>query len=209
MSGFNTDAEYAELSSPPSTPATERWKQFPYADGWHHIDDAGVVSKVRADRFVQTATVTVNTTASETTLLGAGAGSLTLPANSLIVGSRVVFDASGIQSNTGATPTITFRFDYGGVDLCVTAAITTPGTDSNVGWSAHAEFIVRTIGATGTVFAQGYLLYDNGTKERFTMATTATVTIDTTAATALNFTCQWSASAAGNTCSCTNASVTL
>lgn len=162
---------------------------------------------INKDVFAQTASVTVASTASETTLVGAGQGSVTLAAAYLsVVGRSMVIRASGFLSDTGATPTLTLRFKYGTTTLCATVAVGTPGTDSNAAWTLEATFTVRTTGASGTVFAQGWLTYANVV---YPMLTTATVTIDTTTSTALNLTAQWSASASSNTITCTDLAVQM
>lgn len=55
--------------------------------------------------WVQTATATVVNTVAETTLLAAGNGNLTLPANFLTVGKTLKFTAMGIHSASG-NPTV-------------------------------------------------------------------------------------------------------
>lgn len=169
------------------------------------VDWETPASGINKDLFTQTASGTVASTASETTLVSTGQGSVTLAAAYLTnVGRSILIRAAGVISDTGVTPTITFRFKLGSTTLCASAALATPGTDANVAWSMEALFTVRTTGATGTVFAQGKVFY--GLTEA-PMVTTATVTIDTTASLAVGLTAQWSASAAGNTITSTDLTV--
>jgi hypothetical protein len=158
--------------------------------------------------FAQTASVTVADTASETTLTGAGQGSLTLPANFFTVGRTIRLKAMGVFSDTG-TPTLNVRFKLGSTTICSTGAVALAGTISNNVWSVEIELTCRTVGASGTVIAQGLFKYDESTHAGTTegMASTTTTTIDTTASQAVNVTVQWGSASPSNTMTCTNLTV--
>lgn len=104
--------------------------------------------------FTQTAnsTTTANTL---TTLVGTGVGSMTLPANSLLVGQRIRIRASGFcnVADGGAASKVIHLY-LGGVDV---ASVTSGPVQVtlNQPWSLDATFTVRTLGIGGTVI--GYL----------------------------------------------------
>jgi len=155
--------------------------------------------------FSQTATVTVASTDAETTVLGAGIGTLTLPVNFFVIGKTIRVRAMGIFSDTG-TPNITMTYKLGSTTIMSTGAVALAGTISNNSWMAEGLITCRTVGATGTVFGQGYFEYDESTHAgtRLGMAATAAVTVDTTSTLAVNLTVTWGTNSASNTMSCTN-----
>ena len=151
--------------------------------------------------FVQTNTVTVANTTSETTLSGSGVGSLVLPANFLITGRSLRVRGFGYHSSTG-NPTITLKFKLGSI---VVGTITgTSGNGSNDGFEFDGILTCRTTGASGTVFVQGRYeeLQNSGLREGG--GNTSTTTIDTTASQTVSITAQWGTANAGNTISLTN-----
>lgn len=153
--------------------------------------------------FVATATATVANTASETTIIGTGVGSLTLVANFFSIGKSLRIKLMGVISNTG-TPTINIRFKLGATTICLSGAVTTPASLSNDLFVADILLTCRTIGATGTVFAQGQLQIGDTVSQ---MPATAAVTVDTTGTLAVNVTAEWGAGDPANTISVTNAIV--
>lgn len=156
-------------------------------------------------RFAQTATVTVADTATETTLVGAGEGSLTLNANSTLVGKTFKIKGAGVFSNTG-TPTLTLKIKLGAVTVLDTGAITTVTSASNRLFLFEGVITVRSVGASGTAFAQGTFTETAtaGTGKLYPVANTSTVAVDTTANLAFNVTATWGAASASNTISLTN-----
>jgi hypothetical protein len=158
--------------------------------------------------FVQTASVTVADTTTETTLTGAGQGNLTLPANFFTVGRTIRLKAMGVFSDTG-TPTLNIRFKLGSTTICSTGAVALAGTIANNVWSVDIELTCRTVGASGTVIAQGLFTYDESTHAGTTegLASTTTTTIDTTASQAVGITVQWGSASASNTITATNLTV--
>lgn len=157
--------------------------------------------------FSQTASVTVSNTGTETTLTGAGLGSLTIPANTLVAGTTYRLKASGYLADL-LTPTLDVKFKLGSVaidDSAATALVTLTG---NQNWTYDGTFTCRTTGASGTVFSQGVFTYFNGTTP-LTLASpnTATSTIDTTASQAVTFTATWGTASSSNSIICTNLSL--
>ena len=134
----------------------------------------------------------------------APAPGIVLPANILEPGSEVRLEFDGEFSNTG-TPTLGLGFLYGATTLAVGTAITT--TTGAASWPVHAEWTgrVRAVGTSGSINGQGW--WSIGTSLTAFSTTQAmpatlalrTVTIDTTAATAVAPGAVWGTSSASNT----------
>ena len=160
--------------------------------------------------FTQTASVTVGGTATETTLVGTGVGSATLPVNLLAVGRTIRVTARGYLSTKGApVGNVTFRVRLGGIAgtaVLATAATALTASLSNVGLVIIGEITCRTAGGTGTVFSQGTRIVEDQVlaDEMVAMVNTTTSTIDTTATQALVVSVEWATSDASNTCTISN-----
>lgn len=158
--------------------------------------------------FTQTASVTVGNTTTETSLFGAGQGSLTLPINALNTGKRVRWTLMGVITDTG-TPTLNLRIKVGGATIASTGAVALVGTVVNRVFRLTFEMTCRSIGASGTVIGQGSFWYDNSTNLGTTegIAMTATATVDTTAQLTLDASAQWGTADPTDTLTVTNATV--
>lgn len=185
------------------------------ADGTHviGISDARVAWGSAGGRaggawFVSTADATVANTATETTLVGAGWGSATVPANRLYAGSAFRVRASGVLSCTG-TPTLAIKLTLGGTTLVTTGAVALAGTVSNASWRFEGDITCRTAGGSGTVRAQGMFWFDNSAHAGLVegMPSTTTAVVDTTAANAVAVTATWGTASASNTITCSNLAV--
>lgn len=150
--------------------------------------------------------VTVNTKNVTATLLGAATGTLTIPANFLVVGRTLRFSAYGTATTTTTTPaTLTFKALLGGVAVATTVAYTPASAATNVGWSADVILTCRTTGATGTVFTQGSVTLMLTTAAiSLGMPGTAATTINTTAAAAFDFQVTESNATNAQTVTCTH-----
>lgn len=151
--------------------------------------------------FIGTASATVANTTVETTLLSTGVGTLTLPADFLSVGRSVSLYVSGIHSAAG-NPTIRIRVYLGStVILDSTAIAAHAGT--NFTFALRGQFTCRSVGAMGTVFAQGvYQELDGGGSNG--MSNTAATTIDTTVSQIINVTAEWGTTSPSDTITQTN-----
>ena len=156
-------------------------------------------------RFAQTASVTVADTASETTIIGTGEGSLKLNANSTLAGKTFKIKGAGVFSNT-STPTLDIKIKLGSVTLLDTGAITTVTSASNRLFLFEGLVTVRSVGSSGTAFAQGTFTETatTGSGKLYPMANTSTSAVDTTANLAFNVTAQWGSASASNTITLTN-----
>lgn len=160
--------------------------------------------------FVQTDDKTITNTNVETTLFGAGLGTLTFPANFFVVGKTVRIKLVGVLTQPVAGPNWTWRVKLGGVTLATSAAVT-HAAETNRVWLMEFLLTCRTTGAGGTVIGQGGVYhYETGGPASVALAElpmTATAALDTTAARTLDVTLQLSAADAGQSNLTTNATV--
>lgn len=161
--------------------------------------------------FRQTASVTVANSVVETTLIGAGQGSVTLAANQLKAGSTIRIKAMGFCSVANAAHTARFKLK-GGVAgatilLDTTAQIVTNalslGSDN---FCLESVFTVRTTGSPGTGFGQIQFLSAGTTAPvvNLPLAITAATSPDTAVSNQLDFTIQWGTANPGTTITVTN-----
>lgn len=166
-----------------------------YANGMQH----NLVGTI----FTQTADKTVTNTITETSIVGTGVGTLTLPANFFVAGKTIRITMAGVYSTVAVTgDTVTVKVKKGSTVLVskATTALVTGGT--NLAWEAEVLITCRSTGASGTVQVGGGLTYqvagavavydelNNGV---------ATSTLDTTTSGLLDITVTHSAANASNT----------
>ena len=140
---------------------------------------------------------------------------VTIPANFLQPGMKIMLKAACFFSNTG-TPTLLSGFYYGGVAgtaLAATSAITTTTGASSWPLTAYYYGRVRDVGATGHIMGWGWIDLATSltayTHRPIPETALATVAIDTTAAKALTFGAQWGTSSASNTITCVDFDVQI
>lgn len=140
--------------------------------------------------FSQTADgSTVTNTVVETSIIGSGQGSLSVPANLFIVGNSFNAKIGGIISAQNGD-TVTISIKEGATILATTGAITlSPCTTQ--GWEIELDFTIRSIGASGTVMTNGEFKYnrDTGSYEGYVFNDLGT--IDTTVSATLDVTAEW------------------
>ena len=166
---------------------------------------AGATSFSSGVLYVGTSTVTVANSTTETSMLGTGVGSATLPANFAVVGRTIRVRSHGFISDT-ATPSSTIKIKLGAVTL-ITSTGSLPSGLSNAEVTFEFVFTFRSIGATGTVIGQGVSRITSGafvSSAARALVMTAPVTIDTTIANAMDVTYKWGTASASNTISMTN-----
>lgn len=166
------------------------------------------LSNPTAGFFMQTANVTVANTAVETTIVGAGTGSLTIPANRLRQGTTIRIRARGIIADT-ATPTLDLRVKIGATTFCHTGPIALTALAGTHGWVLDSEITVRTTGAGGTAIGQAIMNINSGILIDMDTTNTATSALDTTAAQTVNVTMQWGTAAPANTLTATHLTMEL
>lgn len=141
---------------------------------------------------------------------------ITIGANYMQDGRVVRITAYGRHSTT-STPTLTYRFRWGGVAgtvLCASGAITTGTTVTAGMWAVEAILQTRSNGSSGTIFAVGKATVADDAASTVGsatnthgadfmgsagVATPAAATVDLTADTALSITATWGTANASNT----------
>ena len=175
----------------------------------------GVGSKIffSAAHFTQTADVNIVNTVTETTLVGSGTGTATLPIGFLVAGKTIRVECEGYYSTKGATAgTLRLRTRLGGIAGTVvgdTAAQTLTDNLTNRFWRAVTKITCRTTGAGGTVMAQGEaLLHTSAILEApWEMVNTGTQSINTLAAQAVTFSAEFGTADTSNSITQTNMAI--
>jgi hypothetical protein len=145
-----------------------------------------------------------------------------VPANYAYQGQRWKISGYGIYSTTG-TPTLTLGVYWGGVAgtaIGVTTTMTTASGAASFPWRLEFDLNVRTIGSSGTVWGNGYVLLGasltaygaaSGSATVYTLPASQTqpVTINTTTANAWSIGAQWGTANSSNTVTCEDLIVEL
>lgn len=155
---------------------------------WIIIGQRGVLSGAI---YVMTTNSAVVNTATETTIIAAGVGNLTLPANFFRVGRVLRILASGDLSDSGGS--INIRVKLGSTTVVSTGSIATVGTLAQNGYFMETLLTCRAVGASGSVHGAGHFSYDTTTGELLGMRTSSSAVINTTASQVLSVTAQWAA----------------
>ncbi len=157
--------------------------------------------------YTQGASVTVATTAAETSLLSStgSIGGLQLLKSGFVVGKTYRVSGCGVFSNTG-TPTLTVKVKFGTTAILSTGAITTVTSATDREFSFSGLITVKSLGGSGTVNGQGIFVETlaTGVSLNYPMTNASAVTVDTTANQTVGVTAQWSASSSSNTITLTN-----
>lgn len=152
--------------------------------------------------FAQTSdSVTVSGTTSETTIIGGGIGSLTVPSNGFSVGDSFKCIVSG-DLGANNNDTLTLRVKSGSAILGSTGAISLPGV-TNKHFSFDIHFTIRQIGAAGvaSIISVGFFTYNKDASAGFeggSFSTLNNTTFDTTISNTLDITAQFSSTNAAN-----------
>lgn len=170
------------------------------------IAGKGYVASVRpimSGGFTMITPVTVANTTTESTLIGAGLGSLTVAANSASVGQSSHSVMSGNLSITGS-PTLTIRLKGGpsGTTTLATFPITLSTIGANSAWKLTSDYTVKAIGAAGTAslyINSTFIVFDTLNPPTYAHFELNITTYDSTVINTLSVTAQWSAASASNT----------
>jgi hypothetical protein len=138
------------------------------------------------------ASTAVTNTTTETTFSN---GTITIPANTLKVGDLIRVRGQAVASSTNSTDTLLIKGYVGSTNIFTTGAVDVANGDI-----ATFDFtlVVRTIGASGTVFGLGTQslgVPGTVTAKPFTLGST---TVDTTAAVVITVKATWSVASASN-----------
>lgn len=152
--------------------------------------------------FSQTGnSVTVSGTTSETTIVGNGSGSLSVPANGFSIGdsfSVKMFGDVGAQNGN----TLTIQIKNGSVILGTTGAISMPSV-TNSHFNLDIGFTIRSVGSAGiaSISSSGFFTFTqnaSGSLEAASFSTLNNTTFDTTIPNTLDITAQFSSTNASN-----------
>jgi hypothetical protein len=147
--------------------------------------------------------VVVSATTVETTIIGGGVGTLTVPASGFTVGDSFLAKLGGfITSKPGDT--LTFNVYGGSVLLSTTGPISMPNIDpvDMVVWLMEITFTIRNVGGAGvgSIVTLGYFDWSNpnGSQEGYRFNTVNNTTFDTTTSNILDIKAQWSSTSTDN-----------
>lgn len=151
--------------------------------------------------FTQLSEATVAATTSETSLLGIGNGTLSVPANGFQIGDTFTFRMCGTM-NAHNNDTFTFRIKSGSVILATSGAITMP-TCTTKTFELVADFVIRNIGGTGVaeIVTNGSFTYNKNGSNAFegqNFIDKNNTTFNTTIGNTLDVTVEFSSTNAGN-----------
>jgi len=153
--------------------------------------------------FAQTANSTIVTnTTTESTLIGTGVGTLSVPANGFSVGDsfRAVF---GGVMNAGNNETIRIKLKSGSVILLDSGLQNTGSSVIDDVWSLNVDFTIRQIGTAGvaSIVSLGSFHYtktNNASVQGFGFNVVNNTTFNTTISNTLDVTVQWGSASTGN-----------
>jgi len=162
------------------------------------IDYADLLAQLQSDigqnhlfgLYAQTiVSSTITNTTTESSIIGSGVGSLSVPPNTFIVGDSYHGKVGGVISAQN-NDLITIRIKTGATTLATTGVITLEAV-TTLGWELELDFTIATIGATGSICTNGNFAYnrDTGSLEGFVFQDVQT--IDTTASNTLDITIEW------------------
>jgi hypothetical protein len=161
------------------------------------------VSTINSGLFAQTTdSAPVTATAVETSIIGVGVGTLSVPANAFTIGNSFVARLDGVISAVG-TATLDIKIKtLSGALLADTGAIAMDATTAK-SWTLDIEFTVRTLGGVGvaSISSGGLFSYikNSGLNfEGYVLSTVNSTTFDTTINNTLVITAQWNTNNAGN-----------
>lgn len=203
--GLNGSSYIATSDNTNSEPPSADWdtlaaKGDPGEDG-EDGGDPGVSAL-----FVQTASKTVASTTTETTLIDeTGAlGSVTDLSDTFIAGEKQVIEANGVFGTKDLSPgTMTVSVDYGSEIALEFPPIGLNGAQSSVPWTVQVHLYRRTGGGSGVIWGHAMLMLGvMGNDPRFFPLAIAPVTVPGNASKALNVTAKWSVSDAANSFVC-------
>ena len=152
--------------------------------------------------FAQTvSSIPVTATVTESSLIGTGVGTLTVPVNSFKVGDSFHAKLIGHMSCVGSA-TLEIRVRSGSTLLADTGVIALD-TTTNKHWEINVYFTIRSLGVAtvASVASGGLFSYIKNSGTNFEGANFSIInntTFDTTVINTLNITAQWNTNNSGN-----------
>jgi hypothetical protein len=148
--------------------------------------------------FAQTGSSTpVSGTTVETSIIGSGTGTLSVPSNGFRVGDSFSAKLNGHISCVG-TATIHIRVKTNSVLLGDTGVIALD-TTTDKHWELDLNFTIRSIGSVGSIASYGSFGYIKNSGLNFEGSNFITITpLDTTILNTINITAEWNTTNSGN-----------
>jgi hypothetical protein len=160
-------------------------------------------TRINYGLFAQTANSTpVTATAVETSIIGAGVGTLTVPANAFSIGDSFLAVLDGVISCVGTATLEVHVKTLTGVVLADTGVIAMDAATLK-SWTLNLYFTVRTLGAAGVASISsgglfGYIKNSGVNFEGTVLSYTNITTFNTTINNTLEITMKWNTNNAGN-----------
>jgi hypothetical protein len=165
------------------------------------------INRVNSGFFAQTGdSATVTNTTDETTLLGSGVGSLSVPGNTFQIGDSYALNMGGKLRTDGAGESITIRIDAisgsSRVEIATSGVIDLDNLNTLRDFVLEVEFTIRNTGGPGTasLMTSGYFDYvkNNGDLDGVLFSSLESTNFDTTVTKTLDVTVEWGAASADN-----------
>ena len=158
-----------------------------------------------AGSFAQTSSVVIVNTTTESTILGSGQGSLSVPADRFRLGGSYRISAGGVMSCLNNTD-LTIRL-YGGPTgntLLGTIPTITISTSTGKWWGLECYFTIRALGAAGVGVFSFRAKYEQNVDSQNgligqSVHSIESTNFDTTVLNTLNITAQWGTASPSNT----------
>jgi hypothetical protein len=167
--------------------------------GWRNTSN---IPATNYGLYAQTSnSIPITATSVESSLIGTGLGTLSVPANAFKVGDSFVAKLIGHITCVG-TATIEIRIKSGSVILADTGVIALD-TTTNKHWNIDVNFTIRSLGVAGvgSIASGGLFSYIKNSGLNFEgqdFSIINNTTFDTTITNTLNVTAQWNTNNAGN-----------
>jgi hypothetical protein len=155
-------------------------------------------------RFVSSATTTITNTVTETTLIGSGTGSLTLPANYFTVGKTFRITVLGYFTTPASPDNVTIKLKFGANNLIAKTVSTLTASETSAPFTMTMYIMCAATGASGSLNVSGEMEYPSTTSNPSTRSVLrlnnpgTALTVDTTVSGALNITATYASTTVTN-----------
>lgn len=154
--------------------------------------------------FRQTATVTLANSTTTTSIVGAGQGSMTVPANTLAIGVAIRLEGCGVYSSAAVLPgNLTIALSAAGISFTTATLTGLLLGATNAGFNYSLTMVIQTLGTTGTAAVAGsfdYIAAVSGAKLSGDLSNSGTaITINTTVDNLIDVKATWQTASASNT----------
>jgi hypothetical protein len=178
-------------------------------DNWTSLESA--LSGVNKTLFVATSTATVENTNVDTSLIGSGVGSTTLPADLLTAGKNIRITMRGLLVSTSSTTNnLNIRVKLGGTEIAATGEVDYADDLVNRYWHLVVDITCRSTGTGGSVYCMGHMEYATAASA-LTVAfaqreirNTGTDPVNTTISLAVDVSADWATASSTRSINCTN-----